>query len=238
MYLLGLSIGLFGSLHCLGMCGPIAFALPIGTKNTHQRVVAVSLYHVGRIVVYGTIGLLVSLIGQGLIILQLQDVISVFSGISLLLITFWPKNYSAQNWLLFRTFNQFVFIRLKSLYKTHGKTSFLVLGICNGLLPCGFVYMALIYALVQATTLDALMIMLMFGLGTVPMMTIAVFWRFMLPLNIRNKWQRLIPILVSILAILLILRGLRLNIPMISPSTPPDNTWSSGQSCKPPINQL
>jgi len=234
VYLIGLTIGLFGSFHCLGMCGPIAFALPIGNTSSFQKVVAVSLYHLGRISSYGTIGLLVSLVGQGFFLLEIQDVISIGLGILLLMSVILPKIFNSSRWAWMKTMHQWVLKRLKNVIQVRNTGQFFLLGVFNGLLPCGFVYVALLYAIVQSTIHDTVIIMMLFGLGTVPVMSIAVFWRYLLPMRLRNKWQKAVPIFLSVLAILLILRGLRLNIPMISPSsTTTEGLISSESPCIP-----
>lgn len=231
MHLVGLTIGLFGSLHCLGMCGPIAFALPLRSKTKPQKIMAVFLYHLGRILSYSLIGFGVALIGQGLFILKIQDIISVILGVLLLIIILIPLSLSLKKPRIIKLLENFVLNKFKGLIHNRSQKHFLLIGFFNGLLPCGFVYIALIYGVVQPTVLDTVLIMMLFGLGTVPMMTIAVFWSALIPQNTRLKWQKVFPVFISILGILLILRGLRMDIPMISPSNQSEVPINSQWDC-------
>ncbi len=93
-----------------------------------------------------------------------------------------------------------------------------IIGFLNGFLPCGFVYMALIGSISMGNTIYGSFYMILFGLGTVPMMSLAPIFGNFINLNIRNKIQKAIPVFVVIIGILFILRGLGLGIPYISPA--------------------
>ena len=61
-----LVLGLAGSFHCIGMCGPIAFVLPINRSSKTSLFYQIFLYHFGRLLSYSMIGLLFGFIGKGL----------------------------------------------------------------------------------------------------------------------------------------------------------------------------
>jgi sulfite exporter TauE/SafE len=103
------------------------------------------------------------------------------------------------------------------LNKKSNKSIFLI-GFFNGFLPCGLVYMALIGAVASSNILLGASYMFLFGIGTIPMMTLAVYAGNILKLSLRNKIQKAIPVFVVIIGLLFILRGLGLGIPYISPS--------------------
>ena len=72
-----LVLGLMGSFHCAGMCGPIAIALPLQGNTTGQKIFGGTLYNVGRTVTYGLMGAIFGLLGQGIVMIGFQQKISV-----------------------------------------------------------------------------------------------------------------------------------------------------------------
>ena len=202
------------------MCGPIAFVLPIPKGNKFKSVLGTTLYHSGRILSYSLIGLLFGLLGKGLYLAGFQQRLSILIGVIMILIILIPT----------RVLNKFHFTR--PLYLVIGKvktklglylnkSSFKALfsiGFFNGFLPCGLVYMALLGAVSTGELLDGAIYMAVFGLGTVPLMTGAVFLGNFLKVSVRNKIQKAIPIFVVIIGLLFILRGLGLGIPYVSPT--------------------
>lgn len=214
----GLLLGAFSSLHCIGMCGPLALSLPVQHLPPWQHRFAVLMYHTGRILTYTLCGLLFSFAGRGLQLNGLQQWLSVGSGIVLLFFilhyyvlkqTWQPAWFSKLNQLL-----QQVMIRL---LHTDKKEIFLLLGMLNGLLPCGMVYVALAAALnfesIQAGTL----FMTAFGTGTLPLLMLLSVVGRQLSFSVRLTMKRWIPMMMTAVALLLILRGLNLGIPFISP---------------------
>jgi len=201
------------------MCGPIAFILPVNKSNKGQTFIGTGLYHVGRLLSYGLIGLLFGLIGKGLYLAGFQQRLSILVGIIMILLVLIPL----------RTLNRFKLSRplysvissVKSklglyLNKSSKKALFLI-GFFNGFLPCGLVYMALLGSVSTGDILDGALYMGFFGLGTIPMMTGAVYLGNFLKVSVRNKIQKAIPIFVVIVGLLFILRGMGLGIPYVSP---------------------
>ena len=102
-----------------------------------------------------------------------------------------------------------------------GMESFLLLGIVNGLLPCGMVYLAIAGALSTADTGKAVLFMGFFGAGTMPAMLVLGLFGYKLKISLRQQAKRIMPYMVSVMAVLLILRGMNLGIPFISPVLAP-----------------
>ena len=190
-------LGLLGSFHCIGMCGPIAFVLPLDRSSKTKMLFQTFLYHFGRLLTYAIIGLVFGLIGKGLYLAGFQQRLSILMGIIMILTVVIPA----------KIFNRFQIT--KPLYKIVGKVkqqlglylnkksnkSIFLIGFFNGFLPCGLVYMALIGSIATSNATNGAFYMLLFGLGTVPMMSAAVLAGNFLKVSIRNKIQKAIPVL-------------------------------------------
>ena len=83
--------GLLGSFHCIGMCGPIAFMLPVNRTNNTKRILQVSFYHIGRLVTYGILGLLFGFLGKGFYLFGFQQYLSIIIGVIMILMIVLPK---------------------------------------------------------------------------------------------------------------------------------------------------
>jgi uncharacterized protein len=207
--------GFVGSLHCVGMCGPIALALPVGGKTQGQRFLSRLLYSLGRITTYSFIGLMMGFVGNRLFFSGLQQEISITIGISLLLIlTLSHKTLIAKP---LRLFNE----EIKTLfsYFLHQKSlaSMFILGLINGLLPCGFLYLAATGSVITGSPFGGMIYMALFGLGTTPaMFAVGILGKFM-NLRIRKIFTQITPIYTFLIAVFLIIRGLNVGIPYVSP---------------------
>lgn len=213
-------LGLLGSLHCVAMCGPIALALPVHQFNVTKKTVFILLYHLGRIATYVLLGIIFGSLGKGLFIAGFQQNVSVIAGVLLILsVLFFNEKRLQQSlmsnsrWYL-KFKNSFgVYLRKKTAF------SFIVLGMLNGLLPCAMIYMALFGATATQGTLYGGLFMLWFGLGTIPLLTVLVWAGNWVNRNFKNKMQRAVPVFLLLTGCLLIIRGLNLDIPYLSPST-------------------
>lgn len=215
-----LILGLLGSFHCVGMCGPIAFMLPVDRSNTYKKVTQISLYHMGRLLSYSIIGLIFGLIGKGLNLFGFQQQLSIIIGVSMIVIVLIP----------YKTFNKYnaskpiykivskVKSALGSALKKKTSDTFLTIGFLNGFLPCGLVYMAVFGAIAGGNAVEGSLYMVFFGLGTIPLMTTAIYFSNFLKGTMRQKIQKAIPVFVVLIGALFILRGLGLGIPYISPA--------------------
>ncbi|WP_116769480.1 sulfite exporter TauE/SafE family protein [Maribacter litoralis] len=220
MLVSALILGLMGSLHCVGMCGPIAFMLPVDRTNNYKKFGQIFIYHFGRLLAYGIIGLIFGLLGKGLSIFGIQQKLSIVIGIIMILVVLIP----------YQTFNKYNLS--KPIYKIISKVknqlgqelkkkspdTFLTIGFLNGFLPCGLVYMALLGSIAMGDALQGSLYMMLFGVGTLPLMTAAIYFSNLLKGGIRQKVQRAIPVFVIIIGALFILRGLGLGIPYVSPA--------------------
>ncbi len=214
-----LLIGLVGSMHCAGMCGPIAIAVPLNNNTWFARISGGLLYNGGRIITYGLLGLIFGLAGKGISLGGLQQWASILIGavmIAGVLLPFIGK--SGQNLQVF--LDKFTF-GLKSsfgkLFRVRTYRSLFTIGLLNGFLPCGLVYIALAGAILMSSPQYGALYMIIFGLGTIPMMLGISLAGNLISLRFRKRISRIIPYFIIILGILFILRGMNLGIPYISP---------------------
>lgn len=220
MLLSALVLGLMGSFHCIGMCGPIAFMLPVDHKKPAKKLFQVFLYHLGRLMAYGTIGLVFGFLGKGLYVFGLQQKLSILIGAIMILLVLIPNktlnkyNFSKPIYaVLAKVKNQ-----LGKELKKKSPDTFLTIGFLNGFLPCGLVYMAVFGSIATANPWSGALFMVLFGMGTIPLMTTAVYFGSMLKGAAKRSVQRFIPVFVILIGLLFILRGMGLGIPYISPA--------------------
>lgn len=213
-------LGLISSLHCVGMCGPIAMMLPVDHKNEAKKVTQIITYHFGRLTAYSTIGLIFGLLGRGFFLAGMQQRMSIFIGIVMILIVLIPEKVFAKYNFSKPVYKVISNIKssLGSQFKKKSYKSLFTIGLLNGFLPCGMVYVALFGAIAMQSASLGVLYMLLYGLGTIPLMTVVVYVNSLLKLPFRNKIQKAIPYVAIIIGILFILRGLGLGIPYLSPS--------------------
>ena len=209
------TIGLFGSLHCIGMCGPIALAIPMQGKSRWHLVSNALLYNVGRAITYGILGLLIGIIGEGIYFAGLQKWLSILTGIGILMALLFSINLE-QKIINLPYFNQ-LFLWLKSslgkIIKRPSKISILTTGLLNGLLPCGLVYLALASALSLGVIWQSALFMFSFGLGTLPLMLLFILFGISTHQKYRLGLQKLYPIFLTLLAFWFIYRGIHFYLP-------------------------
>ncbi|OKS87521.1 sulfite exporter TauE/SafE family protein [Mucilaginibacter polytrichastri] len=210
-------IGLFGSIHCIGMCGPLAFAIPNNYAGFMLIIWDKLIYNLGRVLSYATLGLVTGLIGRQIWLSGLQQGVSVFSGVLIILAASsrFLKVSIANNRLgsvLIKPFNKVLTYALKH------RAGHLIIGVLNGFLPCGFVYLALIGAVNASTVMASVSYMACFGLGTIPLMLVASVSTGLLNNSVRRKMNKVVPYFMLCLGVWFVLRGLSLNIPYISPA--------------------
>ena len=216
-------IGLLGSFHCVGMCGPIALSLPLTSKEKLTILVDLLIYNGGRIATYSFIGLIVGLFGRSIFFSGYQQQLSITLGVVIILTVLFFNSaeskfskaigiYQFQYWLT-KQFSSFI-------NKT-GKTSLFMIGVLNGFLPCGLVYMAVAGAFTNYEIKSAMLYMATFGLGTLPLMLLVSLGGR----SFQNKFKvrKFIPVVAFIMGVLFILRGLSLNIPYVSPKIEQSN---------------
>ena len=216
----GFLFGVLGSFHCVGMCGPIALALPIGKGAGWKFVAGRLLYNLGRIFTYSALGALAGLFGKSLQVAGFQQTVSVISGVLILILIVVPATLS----LKFRKATGLekglskINKTMAGLFRQQSWAAFGFVGMLNGLLPCGFVYLALAGAISMPSVAAAMGYMFLFGLGTFPLMFIlSLSGKFIQP-KIRHFFNRSVPYAATFMALLFILRGLNLGIPFVSPA--------------------
>ena len=213
------ALGLLGSLHCVGMCGPIAFMLPVDRSNSFKKVTQIAIYHIGRLLAYSLIGLVFGIVGKSLYIFGLQQQLSIIIGIVMIVLVLIPyKTIGKYN--LSRPLQRLISkvkSSLGSALKKKTSDTFLTIGFLNGFLPCGLVYMAVFGAVGTGSLAQGSLYMVLFGLGTIPLMTTAIYIGKFLNSSVKQRIQKAIPIFVVVIGVLFILRGLGLSIPYISP---------------------
>ncbi len=194
--------------------------LPVDRNNQAKKVTQIVTYHLGRLTAYASIGLVFGLLGRGLFLAGIQQKMSVFIGVAMILVVLIPEKVFAKY-----NFSKpvFVFISkikstLGSQFKNKSYQSLFTIGLLNGFLPCGMVYVALFGAIAMQSESLGVLYMVLFGLGTVPLMSSVVYLQSFLTVSVRNTIQKAIPYVAVAMGILFILRGLGLGIPYISPS--------------------
>jgi len=219
LFITAFTIGLVGSFHCIGMCGPIAFALPSKSKATHHKIISGLIYNSGRLTTYVLFGLLFGIIGQGISTASTQQTISIVLGVIFILSVIIPK--SLINKINPTSTIGFYISKVKyglsKLLTSSSTPNLILIGLLNGLLPCGLVYAAIGGAIATGNTIDGAYFMLAFGLGTLPMMFSAVLLSNFINISFRNRIRKILPIFIFLLGALFIIRGLNLNIPYLSP---------------------
>ena len=204
MLITALIIGFAGSLHCVGMCSPLAML--IGGPDKQKILLNRLLYNSGRVITYSFLGLLMGLIGEVVSFTGLQNVLSIGLGVFIILVLLFPRIEAS----LSPAVNAFLY-RVKSgignrIRKSTPSSSF-VTGLLNGLLPCGMVYMALALALIQNSLWTSIGFMAFFGLGTFPALLASVYFAHVIKKIIPVSWRRIQVTFFVLLAILMIGRG-------------------------------
>jgi sulfite exporter TauE/SafE len=220
MLISALILGLLGSLHCVGMCGPIAFMLPVDHSNSFKKVSQIGIYHFGRLLAYSIIGLVFGLVGKSLYIFGIQQQLSIIIGILMIVIVILPHKTIGKYNLskpLYKVISKVKSGLGKALKKKTADT-FLTIGFLNGFLPCGLVYMAVFGAIATGSLVEGSFYMVLFGLGTIPLMTTAIYLGKFLNSTLKQRIQKAIPVFIVIIGALFILRGLGLGIPYLSPA--------------------
>lgn len=214
----GFLFGLIGSLHCAGMCGPIALNLPLRGRTFAERLLSGILYNLGRTFMYGIMGAIFGYIGQGLMMLGFQRWVSIAMGILLIISVLAPFVFKKIHFKQFDLFTGFIRTAIQKLFTLHSYKGLFMIGMLNSLLPCGLVYMAIIGAIASGNVYYGSLYLIFFGLGTLPLMLAISLIGNAITISLRNRINKFIPYLVVLIGLLFILRGLCLGIPYISPS--------------------
>jgi len=207
------TLGIGGSLHCLGMCGPLALSVPF-TKDNSKKWPRIIIFYLAKSFAYGMLGALSGLFGKGLILMNWQQGLSIVAGIMIILMVCLPILKAGAGSFLFRRQFGILYNRLQH----HARLSdYGMLGFLNGLLPCGLVYTALTAATLSGGWSSGFLAMVLFGLGTAPALVLLIVFRSKLSLQLRKQLKPVSLALSVFIGLLLIARGLSLGIPYVSP---------------------
>ena len=214
------TMGIIGSFHCVGMCGPLALALPLSNDSTYSKFIGALLYNSGRIVTYSLFGLASGLLGKSIALLGFQQWLSILLGTAIIILLIIPKIFPGK----FRQSNtaSLFFQKLRhsfgQLFFKKNQSALFAIGFLNGLLPCGLVYLAIAAATATGDVKTSILFMAAFGAGTLPVMWSIAFWGNFIGISFRQKIRAAYPYMMLLMACLLIVRGMGLGIPYISPA--------------------
>ena len=230
MLIAALFLGIISSLHCIGMCGPIALLLPVDRANSSRKALQILLYHLGRLTAYGVLGFVFGLLGRGFYLAGMQQQLSIVVGILMIAIALIPEKVFARY-----NFSQPVYRAIAAVkshlgqqFKRKSPDALFTIGLLNGFLPCGMVYAALFGALAMPRLTESVGYMLLYGLGTIPLMSLVVYAQSWFTVPVRQRLQQLIPVVAVGIGILFIVRGMGLGIPYLSPTT--TSLWVQAQA--------
>jgi len=215
-----LLFGLIASLHCVGMCGPIAMMLPLDRNNEAKKVTQILTYHIGKLSAYGILGLIFGLLGRSFYLAGMQQQLSIVVGILMIMVAVVPeKEFAKYNFSkpIYRIITK-VKSSLGQQFKSKSYQSLFTIGLLNGFLPCGMVYVAIFGAIAMQSISMGIVYMLLFGLGTIPLLTAVIYISNLLSFSFRGTLQKMIPLVAVLIGMLFIIRGLGLDIPYLSPS--------------------
>ena len=218
-YFVALLTGLVTSIHCIGMCGPIAIALPLGNKNWFGRFSGALTYNIGRTITYGLLGAVFGLLGQGIEMAGFQQWASIIIGAAMILSVIFPALFKDKRKIeaFFFGYTGKLISKFRKLFAISSLPSLFTIGLLNGLLPCGPVYVAIAGALNTGGMTSGIIYMIIFGLGTIPVMLAIPLLGNLIGFKIRKKFGWVLSAFIVLLGILFILRGLGLGIMFVSP---------------------
>jgi len=217
VYWIALTLGFFGSLHCVGMCGPLVLASYSLKRDSGLSVLTHAIsYHSGRIGGYMALGLVFGLLGSVAVFTGSQRFLSVLLGAVLVLMSLFSVN---PDQLLSRSaiFSALYTKISKALSKIlAGTRSFptVLSGFLNGFLPCGLVYIAIAGSVSMGHAFGAMGFMLFFGMGTIPALLLLSFGQQWVSSGIRVSLRRMYPIISFLMGLYLIYRGIFSKLPL------------------------
>ena|SRR5690625_1768782 len=222
-YHLAFFMGLAGSLHCVMMCGPLMLAIPQNRESFWGRSWLELTYQLGRVLTYSLLGFFLAYIGSlGSLVKNGQQIISLLTG-GILVVAGLMSWFNLRQKAFYKMQQRFLQPVFKAIgYWLHKPGGHFFAGMLNGLLPCGMVYMALASALNAESAAGGAFFMMLFGLGTIPLLIVltisASYGKQRIRLNF-NKW---LPGLFILMGVWFLLRGANLDISFLSPLIYPE----------------
>lgn len=222
MYWTAFFLGLAGSLHCAAMCGPLMLALPMSRAARWEAAAQVMIYQLGRIGTYGALGVLFGLLGKGVALAGFQQALSILAGGLLLVAAFFAVEWerAALSMPGIRALTQWVQRRIATILHRHPRGASLAVGMLNGLLPCGLVYAAVAGAISMTSGLGGSVFMVLFGLGTLPLLFVLMISGQRLGGAWRARLRVVQPALLVVAGMLLLSRGLHLDLSLFESAVP------------------
>ncbi|QNL22448.1 sulfite exporter TauE/SafE family protein [Hyphobacterium sp. CCMP332] len=211
MLIAALTMGFLGSAHCIGMCGPLALAMPYGRFGGFRTWLARIVYQSGRLSTYFFLGLILGFIGFSFNLAGIQQYFSIGLGVMLIMVLFIPMLF--RNSLFMKRYYLFENWVKKNIgnYINQNKISgFYITGILNGLLPCGLVWLALISAIALGNGIESALFMLFFGLGTLPALVATMISYQAIQKRFTFSYKKVSSAITLVIALLLIVRGLNM----------------------------
>ncbi len=209
------TIGLFGSLHCVGMCGPIALSLPYQDETKLRTLINVLTYNFGRTFSYTIIGIIPGIFGLGVFVSGYQSSLAIILGILMILIALFSINIEQQILKIkgYKKFNNWLREQFARQFKKGNRSTLLSIGLLNGFLPCGMVYVGVAGAITQGHILDSMLYMMFFGLGTMPLMILMSFSGHWVSGNFRKQLFKMVPFVIFFFGFFFLWRGLEVELP-------------------------
>lgn len=207
-------MGSVSSLHCVGMCGPLIISSPWLQRVGNSKWAGWTVYHGGRLTTYLLIGVLLGIVGRRISLAGWQQGFSIALGILFILSFLLRRQKLSQIRVpLLPTMQQGLYRFISKNLRQPGLPAVWWIGMANGLLPCSMVYMAATGAMAAGSVSGGMLFMAAFGLATVPALLLLA----ELGIRFRLKIGGIIGAFTLVVGILLIIRGLNLNIPFLSP---------------------
>ncbi len=209
------TLGLIGSTHCLGMCGPLALAIPMSTSQRIVMAYQALKYNLGRVLTYALLGAVFGLLGMSVELAGFQKGFSIVIGIFLLFAAFFSLNWESKlaNSSPLARFFQIIKKQIGRLLRNDSRQSHLLIGVFNGFLPCGMVYLAIAGAVTTGSIVNGALFMMLFGLGTIPLMLGIMLLGNVVKPSFKKVLRSIAPVIMVAFALLLIARGLNINLP-------------------------
>jgi sulfite exporter TauE/SafE len=221
-YVAAFGIGLVGSLHCLGMCGPLVLAYSLNLRGGDgfrigQNSLHHSLFHLGRLTTYGFLGALAALLfylaDLDRFFVQIRGSMTLLGGvlmigIGLVLLRILPLPQGMSH-LLAGSGTRWSG-RMASLFQSRELKSKVVLGLATGFLPCGLSWAMIVKAATTQHVGSGFLTMVAFGLGTVPALFLTGFTASFFTFRLRTLGDKVAACSVIVMGAILVFKGARI----------------------------
>jgi uncharacterized protein len=206
-FVAGAVLGLAGSLHCAGMCGPLL--LVIHGRMAGSRVPRLGLYHASRILMYALLGIPAGYASRVLSFGVTGRTIAAIAGTLLIMAALGSAAGLYGHSIANAWSSAAVRLggRAAMMARHHPWRSQVLLGAVNGVLPCGLVYAAVAGAAAAGTIRSAVVFMIGFGAGTLPLLGAITLSAVAVPAAARRRLRFVAPVLMALAGVLLVVRA-------------------------------